>query len=111
LWERSPPTTATCCSTANFATTDEVRANINSLDITAQVLALLGIVPDLHIKVQDAAGRSIEALEAFERDRQEHPDRYVAASLPQLPFDEHSFDLVVCGHLLFSDTERVQLLP
>ena len=44
----------------------------------------------------------LEALEAFLGDRQTHPDRYVAASLPRLPFADQSFDLVVCGHLLFS---------
>jgi len=44
---------------ANFATVEEVKANINSVDLTAQVLDLIGIVPDMHIKVQDAAGRSI----------------------------------------------------
>src|SRR5262249_31309222 len=27
--------------------------------------------------------------------------RYVAARLPQLPFNNRSFDLVLCGHLLF----------
>ena len=47
-----------------------------------------------------------EALEAFLRDRRAHPDRYVAASLPQLPFDDRCFDLVVCGHLLFSYAPR-----
>ena len=44
---------------ANFATTEEVKAQIGSIDLTPQVIDLIGIVPDLHIKVQDAAGRSI----------------------------------------------------
>lgn len=44
----------------------------------------------------------LEALQAFLADRQLHPDRYVAASLPDLPFADASFDLVLCGHLLFS---------
>lgn len=48
----------------------------------------------------------LEALEAFVRDRQVHPDRYLAASLPELPFADDSFDLVVCGHLLFSYAPR-----
>ena len=42
------------------------------------------------------------ALQAFLLDRHAHPDRYVAASLPHLPFDDGSFDLVLCGHLLFA---------
>ena len=43
----------------------------------------------------------LEALEAFLADRREHPEAYRAASLPSLPFAAASFDLVLCGHLLF----------
>ena len=35
-------------------------------------------------------------------DRLAHPESYLTASLPNLPFGAGSFDLVVCGHLLFS---------
>lgn len=42
------------------------------------------------------------ALEAFLADRREHPDRYRAAALPELPFADAQFDLVLSGHLLFS---------
>jgi SAM-dependent methyltransferase len=42
------------------------------------------------------------ALEEFLADRLAHPESYLTASLPNLPFDDGSFDLVVCGHLLFS---------
>jgi hypothetical protein len=48
----------------------------------------------------------LEALKAFLADHRAHPDRYVAASLPQLPFADRSFDLVLCGHLLFSYAGR-----
>ena len=44
----------------------------------------------------------LESLETFLADRQAHPERYVAASLPELPFETGSFDLVLSGHLLFS---------
>jgi hypothetical protein len=44
----------------------------------------------------------LEGLEAFLADRQANPDRYLAASLPELPFATGSFDLVLSGHLLFS---------
>lgn len=76
-------------------------------DLQTALTALAGshdIRPDFDL----AACRQehIEALEAFLRDRQSHPDRYLAASLPQLPFDDCSFDLVVCGHLLFTDAPR-----
>ena len=53
------PVQITAWILGNFATTEEVKAHIQSVDITGQVLDLIGIVPDVHIKVQDAAGRSI----------------------------------------------------
>ncbi len=43
----------------------------------------------------------LEALEAFLADRRDHPEAYRAAALPSLPFEAASFDLVLCGHLLF----------
>ena len=39
---------------------------------------------------------------AFVLDFAEHSERYVAASLPSLPFDDGAFDLAVCSHLLFT---------
>ncbi|MEB3185045.1 MAG: methyltransferase domain-containing protein [Cyanobacteriota bacterium] len=62
------------------------------------------IRPDFDLAV--CRQEHLEALEAFVRDRHAHPDRYVAASLPELPFADQSFDLVVCGHLLFSYAPR-----
>ena len=44
----------------------------------------------------------LEGLELFLTDREVHPERYIACSLPQLPFASGSFDLVLSGHLLFS---------
>lgn len=44
----------------------------------------------------------LDTLQAFLADRRAHPDRYRAAALPALPFADGSFDLVLCGHLLFS---------
>lgn len=43
-----------------------------------------------------------EALELFLADRRRHPQAYRCAALPQLPLASASFDLVLCGHLLFS---------
>jgi len=42
------------------------------------------------------------ALEAFLDDQRSHPQAYLPAALPRLPFEDASFDLVLCGHLLFS---------
>ncbi|MFM7675390.1 MAG: methyltransferase domain-containing protein, partial [Synechococcus sp.] len=35
-------------------------------------------------------------------DRRRHPQQYRNASLPELPFNDQSFDLVLSGHLLFA---------
>lgn len=53
------PAQITAWILGNFATIEEVKAQIGSIDLTPQVMDLIGIVPDMHIKVQDAAGRSI----------------------------------------------------
>lgn len=42
------------------------------------------------------------ALEAFLDDFRAAPSRYVAASLPDLPFPDAAFDLALCSHLLFT---------
>jgi len=42
------------------------------------------------------------ALATFLADRRAHPSAYVEAALPELPFADGAFDLVLSGHLLFS---------
>lgn len=44
----------------------------------------------------------IQALQTFLEDRHRHPEQYRNASLPELPFPDQSFDLVLSGHLLFA---------
>jgi hypothetical protein len=44
----------------------------------------------------------VEAADRFLTDLAESPERYVAASLPELPFEDGRFDLVLCSHLLFT---------
>jgi hypothetical protein len=48
------------------------------------------------------AASRLAALEVFAADYRGPDDRYVAASLPDLPFPDRSFDLVLSGHLLFT---------
>jgi Methyltransferase domain len=43
----------------------------------------------------------------FARDIEEHPERYVAASLPDLPFEDGQFDLVLSSHFLFTYADRL----
>ena len=45
--------------------------------------------------------RRERALARFCADREAHPERYVAASLPALPFADDSFALALCSHFLF----------
>jgi SAM-dependent methyltransferase len=42
------------------------------------------------------------AMQGFADDYAAHPERYVAAELPDLPFADRAFDLAVCSHLLFT---------
>jgi len=53
----------------------------------------------------DPASRTVlrtAAARHFLDDLREHPGRYIAAALPNLPFTTGSFDLVLCSHLLFT---------
>jgi len=43
-----------------------------------------------------------DAAERFLADRATRPERYRAAALPELPFADGAFDLVLCSHLLFT---------
>jgi SAM-dependent methyltransferase len=47
------------------------------------------------------------AAEDFLADLQEHPERYVAGALPDLPLLSGSFDLVLCSHLLFTWADQL----
>jgi SAM-dependent methyltransferase len=48
----------------------------------------------------------IEAADRFLQDVSIAPERYVAGSLPELPFDDRSFDLVLSSHLLFTWADK-----
>jgi SAM-dependent methyltransferase len=46
---------------------------------------------------------------AFVAHYAHHRERYLAAQLPDLPFVDGAFDLVLCSHLLFSWADRLDL--
>jgi hypothetical protein len=48
-----------------------------------------------------------EALARFVTDAVLHPSRYVAGSLPQLPFRDGAFDVALCSHLLFTWADQL----
>jgi hypothetical protein len=43
----------------------------------------------------------------FAGDFEDHPERYVAGSLPDLPFEDRQFDLVLSSHFLFTYADRL----
>lgn len=48
------------------------------------------------------------AVARFLADYRQRPDRYVAAALPKLPFEDGAFDLVCSAHLLFLYDDRFE---
>ncbi|MCA0146601.1 methyltransferase domain-containing protein [Blastococcus sp. LR1] len=58
----------------------------------------------------DPAGHArhrADAAALFAADRRAHPERYVAATLPALPFADRSVDLVLSSHLLLTYADRL----
>lgn len=76
----------------------QARADI---DATIERLRHSGTL-DPNFDLEASRRRRLEALERFLRDRRLHGGHYVEASLPDLPFADGAFDLVLSGHLLFS---------
>ncbi|MEV0032845.1 hypothetical protein [Nocardia sp. NPDC050793] len=52
-------------------------------------------------------GVRLAAATRFGADLTAHPDRYVAAQLPALPFPDNNFDLALSSHLLFTYADRL----
>lgn len=57
--------------------------------------------PEVHREMRTSSAAQ------FSRDVERHPDRYVAASLPLLPFDDRRFDLVSSSRFLFIYADRL----
>lgn len=49
------------------------------------------------------------AMERFLLDFVAHPDRYITAELPELPFENHQFSLALCSHFLFLYSQQFSL--
>jgi hypothetical protein len=49
----------------------------------------------------------LNAAEVFAGDRDEHPQRYLAGSLPRLPLRDKVADLALCSHLLFTWSDQL----
>ncbi len=48
-----------------------------------------------------------QALADCSLDMKQHPDRYIASTLPQLPFADDAFDLTLSAHFLFMYADRL----
>jgi hypothetical protein len=59
--------------------------------------------------VEELGRRRMTAMEAFLEDYEagKAGSRYVAGSLPELPFDDDAFELALCSHLLFLYTTQL----
>ncbi|KOP65521.1 SAM-dependent methyltransferase [Bacillus sp. FJAT-18019] len=103
------------------------------LDVTASDIAYDHSLDDLEAKGQQDIEHAMETLEQAKsnyvwdfygdvpglrqhreqalrdcvRDMREYPDRYVAAVLPELPFDDEQFHLVLSAHFLFMYSDRL----
>jgi SAM-dependent methyltransferase len=62
---------------------------------------------DFYGSVDAHARLRAESARAFAGDLRSRPGRYVAARLPDLPFRDDAFDLVVSSHLLFTYADRL----
>lgn len=62
---------------------------------------------DFYENVQGLGKHRHQALHDCVKDMRENPGRYVAATLPKLPFEESQFDLVLSAHFLFMYGDRL----
>lgn len=62
---------------------------------------------DFHRDPAAHARHRADSAAVFARDLVDHPDHYVAAALPHLPFADGAFDLVLSSHLLFTYADRL----
>ncbi|SMF92328.1 hypothetical protein SAMN05661091_5773 [Paenibacillus uliginis N3/975] len=62
---------------------------------------------DFYKDVQGLSKYRHQALQDCVADMRERPERYIAAVLPELPFEDKQFDLVLSAHFLFMYGDRL----
>ncbi|WPP39700.1 SAM-dependent methyltransferase [Paenibacillus hunanensis] len=62
---------------------------------------------DYFQSVADLKKHRSQALADCAHDMQQFPERYIAATLPRLPFEENAFDLTLSAHFLFMYSDRL----
>lgn len=64
---------------------------------------------DYFKSVEDLKQTRIRALLNCTDDMIHHPERYIAATLPDLPFQDNEFELTLSAHLLFMYSDRLDI--
>ncbi|MCR2821263.1 class I SAM-dependent methyltransferase [Lederbergia panacisoli] len=57
--------------------------------------------------VEDLGGHRLKALNDCTKDMEKSSERYVAATLPSLPFQDAEFDILLSAHFLFMYADRL----
>jgi hypothetical protein len=77
------------------------RQAIDDLETTMAIQAAANVLrPDFDLEA--CRQEHLQTMELFLADLAAHPASYQAAALPQLPFTDRSFPLVLSGHLLLA---------
>jgi hypothetical protein len=74
----------------------------------ALVKETAGFARTWYADADDMVRQWVANARTFRADIADRPDRYVAGALPELPFADGSFDLVLSSHLLFSYGNRLR---
>ncbi|MFC6672304.1 class I SAM-dependent methyltransferase [Marinobacterium aestuariivivens] len=93
---------------------DQIRARID--EVYPQIMAQMADNTDKYlwesIESVDELGRvRMNAMQQFLSDYEQglEAGRYLCASLPSLPFEDHRFDLALCSHFLFLYSDHFDL--
>ena len=95
-------------------TVDQIRSRVR--EVYPEIVTEVSKHPDDYIwesirDVEHLGKVRMEAMELFfnDYDQGKKAGRYIDASLPELPFEDNAFDLVLCSHYLFLYSEHVNL--
>jgi ubiquinone/menaquinone biosynthesis C-methylase UbiE len=96
-----PSYSVTAAEFANLTTRETRRGNDYVREHSDEYIWSYFADPEDHFTQRSESGRR------FVADYTAHPEHYVHGRLPELPFSDNSFELVLCSHLLFSYADRL----
>ena len=95
-------------------TADQIRSRVR--EVYPEIMSEVSKNPDDYVwesirDVEYLGKVRMEAMELFFDDYEQgkQAGRYINASLPELPFEDKTFDLALCSHYLFLYSEHVSL--